>query len=491
MEHTQRSRGSAGPSSLVCKAVGATTTPCGAGRLPRIAPLRTAVAVSVLAMLPRAVAGQQEVLAEALKRTELANGLHVVVVENHTVPLASVLVAVRSGAFTQRPGEAGLAHLQEHVLFRAYGPEPGSFQQDVATLNGAYNGVTTAEVVTYFLTLPSDKTEQAIRILAKLVADSHADDDAMDGALPVVLDELAREASDPEAAFARQVAQELWGAGWHRRDVGGDSTSLRMLTKQRLNETYARYYVPNNAALIVTGDVDTTAVFRWAEEHFGSWQRGVDRVAGSDLPPPPALTGNRGVAASKPMYDVSVRIQYRGPGSRADPAAAAGAQIVVQMLNDQSSAFQQRLVEHGPYHWLRVDYEPLQDAGSITFWGKTSQADARVAVTSLLAELERLDELRGVTDEDLAIAKKRRIVDAALLLEQTATLAPVIASWWARSDAMLPLRHQEWDDAEIRRAAADFIRRYLVDTPKVIGVAGPPAVMRRVAAWLRTLQAPS
>jgi predicted Zn-dependent peptidase len=125
------------------------------------------------------------------------NGLRVTVLENHDVPLVTVLLAVRAGAFTQRPGEEGLSHLHEHVLLRSYGNDPAEFAEAAGRLNAMYNGTTGADVVTYYLILPSEETEDAIRLMARLITKARVRDRDLEQELPVVLGELAHEHSNP------------------------------------------------------------------------------------------------------------------------------------------------------------------------------------------------------------------------------------------------------------------------------------------------------
>src|SRR5437879_9681986 len=121
---------------------------------------------------PTPVRAQQSPLARFIHRTTLDNGLEIVVAENHAVPLATVLVAVRNGAFTQEPAERGLAHLYEHVLFRSYKGDPNAFGRAAGRLNAASNGFTSSEVVSYFLMVPSQNLDGAIDLMAGLFQDA-------------------------------------------------------------------------------------------------------------------------------------------------------------------------------------------------------------------------------------------------------------------------------------------------------------------------------
>src|SRR2546423_6918323 len=111
-------------------------------------------------------AAQQSPLARSIHQTKPDNGLAVVVVETQAVPLATVLVAVRNGAFTQEPAEEGLAHLYEHILFRSYQGDPNAFGRAAARLNAAFNGATSEEVVYFFLMVPSQNVDGAIDLMA-------------------------------------------------------------------------------------------------------------------------------------------------------------------------------------------------------------------------------------------------------------------------------------------------------------------------------------
>jgi zinc protease len=429
---------------------------------------------------------QADRAAEALHRFELDNGLELIVVENHAAPLATVLLAIRGGAAVQVKGEEGLAHLFEHVVFRSYGNEPAAFHIDAAKLNAISNGATDHELVYYFLTLPSENTEKGIRLLGRLITRAEFRRRDLKDEVNIVLDELERGQSDPEQALMRQVSRHLWGEAWHRRDLGGDSVSLMAITEDRLTEDYARFYVPNNAALIVTGDVSPSSVFEDTERHFGEWKRGPDPFDGAQFAPILPLSRSRAALVSHdPLYDVTIRLAMQGPSLRDDRAATYAADVLLQILNEPSSVFQERLVGSGLFQALGSSYLTLSEVGPITIAGKTTAFAAHDALLALIAQIDSLNLLVGVTDEDLAIAKKRREVDAVLALESTGTLAPSVASWWAGAGMDYYLSYRERLNAQTLEDLRQFARRYLVNQPRVIGMLGPTATMARIEDWLR------
>ena len=434
---------------------------------------------------PTPVRAQQSPLARFIHRTTLDNGLEIVVAENHAVPLATVLVAVRNGAFTQEPAERGLAHLYEHVLFRSYKGDPNAFGRAAGRLNAAFNGFTSSEVVSYFLMVPSQNVDGAIDLMAGLFQDARFSNQDLKEERPVVLNELQRHASDPEDRLGRQVAQALWGSSWSRKDASGDSVTLAGITLDHLKATYSRYYIPNNAALIVTGDVVTERVFEQARERFRDWKRGPDPFADRPIPPIAPRATNGVVMLAVDVRDVTIRIALQGPSVGQDTGATYAADALFDLLNDPESGFQQRLVTNGPFESVTGTYYTMSHSGPIEIVGKTSPERAQDALVRLLNELETLDVLEGVSDEDLAIAKKHREVQSALTRERIAGLAPALAQWWSSAGLDYHLAYDARIAAQTIADLRRFAGTYVVDRPRVIGVLAPLETTDRLAAWLR------
>lgn len=445
-------------------------------------PVPVAVAVLAAVSLSSEIASSQS----PPVRTTLDNGLEIVVVENHAAPLATVLVAVRNGSFVQQPGEEGLAHLYEHVVFRGYGSKPGDFETEVGRVKGSYNGGTSEEVVTYYLMVPAEKAADAIGLLARALFKARFESRDVEQERPIVLDELGRRESDPEGVLARRVSRELWGNAWYRKDVGGDSASLQGISLDRLRQVYDRYYMPNNAALIVTGDVSASGVVDVARRQFGDWKARSDSMVRRPPPPLAPLSGNRTVAVSGSMQDVTLLVAWRGPGLLTDTAGTYAAEALCAALNRPTSGLQLRLVDSGLFQSVAFSYRPLNEPGALEVYAKTTSSGAIGAFTALLSELDHLDRLAGPSQWDLTVAAKRREVAAALDWEQTAALAPDLASWWASGGLEYYLTHRQRVDAQSLDDLRAFVRKYLSGAPRVVGVLAPAAVTARLAEWLQT-----
>lgn len=451
-------------------------------------PYRSVALALVLAATTAPPAVAQEASRRlAVRDTALDNGLHVVVMERHTVALATVLIGIRSGAATQQPGEAGLAHLYEHVLFRSFRSDPSSFGWEVAALNGSYNGSTAEEVVTYYIIVPSENTDRAISLMGELLPRARFYDHDLEEERPVVLDEIARDQSDPERVLDRQVSRALWGDAWHRRDIGGDSLSLESITLDQLRDTFARYYVPNNAVLVVTGDVSVADVFAAAQRHFGEWPAAAEPFAGPPPVPFTPLGAQEIVTLSRPVQDVLITFRYQGPSVRTDTTDTYAMDALLEILNDPTSPFQQQLVANGPFLQLDVSYRVLNDVGEIAFTGRTDQRRARLAVVALVGALDGPPLQATITEESLAIARKRRALDRALAREETPTLAPSLAYWWATAGIGY---YRTYADRLSRQTTEDLVRvaeRYIARQPRAVGLLGPGTSVEGPAARLRQM----
>src|SRR5579859_3901020 len=155
----------------------------------RSARIGSAVASSLLWLVAAGGASGQS----AARDTILANGLEVIVAEHHTLPEATVVLAVRTGAFTQDEHQDGLAHLYEHLLFRTYPRGLEGFARDANAIDAGWNGETTEDLVEYFLEVPSRNVATAMHILSRLARGAKFSDKDLKAERPVVLDELARD----------------------------------------------------------------------------------------------------------------------------------------------------------------------------------------------------------------------------------------------------------------------------------------------------------
>lgn len=431
-------------------------------------------------------------LARIVHDTTLTNGLEVISVENHTVPLATVEVVVRTGAFTQDPGTEGVPHLFEHMLFRSFsGVDDESFGHAAGELHAINNGTTQDEQVSYYVTLPSGSLDRAIDLMAQLVRDPVFTQETLDEERRVVLNEFDRDQSDPQYRLERSVEQELWSTGWGRKNKVGEVKAINDATPKSLREIYHRYYIPNNAALIVSGDVTAAQVVHGAERHFGAWRRGQDPFATDPIPAMPPLAHSTSVILEDDVRNVTVRIEWQGPSAANDLDGTYAADVLGSVVNASGSSFQRRLVDSGLFTSVILSYQTLDHVGPITLYATTVADSLPRALPALARELVGLDDREAFSNDELTNSKRSRAVDAAFELDYPTEIAHTVGYWWS----VLGLGY--YMDYTTRMAAATradlrrYVDRYIHRAPAVVGILVPrgdhTAVQGPVAAFLSEL----
>lgn len=439
-------------------------------------PLR-AVALLLALSLPMATpvvahAQSRAELEKVLRRKVLSNGMEVIVVENHGVPIATLEIDVRNGAFTQSPEYAGLAHMYEHMFFKANAdlPLPDQFTDRAAELGAVFNGSTREEVVNYYLTLPADSLAGGLQFLASALRSPLFREDELKREKEVVLGEYDRNQAEPSFEFIQKATELLYPGQASRKNTIGDRDVIANVTPAQMRYIQKKYYVPNNSALIVTGDVDPDRVFALAEKFYGDWPRGADPFVADPIPPIPPLDGNKANISEQPIGAVAVLIQWQGPSVGKDPGSTFAADVFSDALNTPGSTFQKNLVDTGLWQGIGVNYYTLNNVGPVSISGQTSPEKFRVAMAALEREIARFTDPTYITPRELEAVKAQRVTSSAFGIEKASEIAHTIGFWW--SVASLDY-FMSYNDRMAQERITDLMRyttTYIKDKPRVTSV---------------------
>ena len=442
----------------------------------------TAQARSTTSAIARATA-QRATLEKVIKREVLPNGMEIIVAENHGVPLATIEIDVRNGAFTQAPGFEGLAHMYEHMFFKANAalPEREAFVDRAGELGAVFNGTTTEERVNYYVTLPSDSLRGGIQFIAAALRGPLFRSDELERERQVVLGEYDRAESNPFSALTNETGKVLWGSSWSRKDALGERPAILATSPAKLREIQKKYYIPNNSTLIVTGDVSPDSVFRAARDVFGDWQRGPDPFVADPIPPVPPLTASKGMVIEAPIGTIIVLLQWQGPSVGKDPDATYAADVFSDVLNQPNSGFQKRLVDSGLFQALGVNYYTLNQVGPISISGTTTPDKLKAALAALDKEIARFDDPGYFTAAELEPVKRQRVVGTAMGLERASGFAHTIGFWWSVASLEYYLGYGDNMAQQTTKDLNSYAARYIVNKPRVVGVMIDPDSRRRIA----------
>jgi len=425
-------------------------------------------------------AGQRAELESHIQRTTLPNGLEVIVVQNHGVPLVTIEADVKNGSFTQGPDYEGLSHLYEHMFFKANTafPNPDDFVGRAAELGAEFNGTTSEERVNYFLTLPADSAEGGMKFLADALMGPLFLKEELDREREVVIGEYDRNESSPFFQFTTSMGKALWTTAWSRKNPLGERTVIESTTPDKMRFIQQRYYIPNNTAIIITGDIAPEKAFFLARSIFSGWRRGPDPATVNPIPPIPPLVRDTALIVEKPVGATMLMLQWQGPSATKDPASTYAADVLSDVLNEPGSRFQRRLVDSGLFQSITVNYYTLNHVGPITIEGETTPEHLTRALAALHDEIRKLNDPGYFSADELSAVKEHRIVGTELGLEKASGFAQQLGFWWAVTGLDYFFGYV---DTMAKQTPADlqaYAAKYIIGKPHVTGVLIAPDARR-------------
>src|SRR5216684_568118 len=298
----------------------------------------------------------------------LANGLEVVVLEDHSVPIVTVELAVRNGSFTEPPELNGLSHLYEHMFFKANRAIANQEQylQKIGQLGIAYNGETREEVVEYYFTTTSPNLRAAMNFMRDATRYPLFDEREFERERQVVIGEIDRNESEPGFYLNREMSDRLFYKYPSRKNALGNRQTVSSATTAMMRLIQGRYYVPNNSALVVTGDVQAEDVYKMAQEFFSEWpRREKDPFVEFPLVEHPPLAKSEGTVILTPVQNVVFEIGWQGPSIGKDDAATYAADTFSFIMQQPDSRFQRDLVDTGLVNGVTIFYYTQRNVGPI------------------------------------------------------------------------------------------------------------------------------
>ena len=457
---------------------------------------RVVLALFLAALVPLAASAQD---VTGLASFTLDNGMELFVLENHTVPLARIQITFRTGALSQTPQTAGLFHLYEHMLFKGNAAHPTqtdlqAAMKDLGVAN--WNGGTSGENVSYYFTVPSDKAASGIQFWADAVRTPLLNPAELSTEKDVVVNEILGYLSDPDNIYGSALDKALFGKYPWRKDVSGSEALIRAATVPVLQAIRDTWYVANNAALFVGGDVDPAAVRAAVQKSFGDWKRAADPWS---PPPPPHPSPQQDVLLVYPdeaMYQgvFSVDLQYRGPDVTTSPAATYAADVLGGLIEDPNGKFKADIFAKVPglykKEYQSAAYATLRDGGYIYYstYGLISPSGGTFARLAQLkntyeAEMRSIARDPGYFTQANLDVLKRQLSDNVILERETVNgFIGALSFWWSSASTAYYLGYRDNLLRVAKPDIAKFITDYITSHGSVLAVRMNPADFAREKA---------
>jgi zinc protease len=254
-----------------------------------------------------------------VSETELGNGMRILVKSDHRAPVVVCMVWYRVGSIDEVSGTTGVAHVLEHMLFKGTKAVPaGEFSRIIAEAGGRDNAFTSRDYTGYFQTLHKSQLGLALRLEADRMVNALIAPDEFQKEIRVVMEERRWRTDDrPRALVYEQLNAAAFKAHPYRNPVIGWMSDLETMSAHDARTFYERWYAPNNATLVVVGDVSTEEVLKLAREHFGQLPR--KTLPQRRITDEPRQLGPQSITVRAPAELPYVLMAYKAPVLR-EPA---------------------------------------------------------------------------------------------------------------------------------------------------------------------------
>ena len=432
--------------------------------------LKTVLVMAMLVLSASAVFGQDRKVTE----TVLPNGLKVLLKEEHKSPVVTFQIWYRVGARNERLGKTGLSHVLEHMMFKGskkYGPK--QFSQVVQRNGGNDNAFTSKDYTAYFENFAADRLEIAMDLESDRMQNLLLDPkDFLSERDAVKEERRMRYEDDPTNTMVEQMMATAFAAHPYQWPVIGWMADIGNLTRDDLYQHYRTYYAPNNATIVVVGDIDQKKVLTLVQKYFGNIPRGpeVPKVGAAE----PKQLGEKRIVVKQEAELPAIYAGYKVPTIKHPDAYALNVLQGILASGKSSRLYKSLVYEKQIALYAGGDYEDVSADPHLfyVYAGVMPGKSTDEVEKALYAEIERLKN-EPVADEELQKAKNQAeasfvmsqdsVFYQAMLLGQFET----IAEWRIYARYLDNIRAVKKED--IQRVA----REYFTEDNRTVGILVP------------------
>lgn len=409
--------------------------------------------------------------------SKVPNGLELVAMESHKVPLVTIVLACKAGAMDETPDINGLTHLWEHMFFKGNRrlPNQEAFNKRIRQLGITYNGDTAAEKVRYFFTLPSVFLQEGLQFMADAISSPLLEAKELERERHVVLDEYDRSAAQPTFDFSNLQRAVVYGPLEYRRDPLGKRPTIEHATREQMLRIKNEVFVPRNCALLVAGDFKPKELEAGVTREFADWKT----PAGWKpiVPPPfPKFPATQSFVMARPnVQNAHVAIVYEGPKTRSQPKDSYAADVLVHLLEHRSGQFFKKFIDSGRTFEAGLAYYTQSQAGELELFAITDPKNATAIQKELVQEAALWAKPGYFTEAQLQDVRRKLTINHKRELNQPTEYIKSLAFWWAVTGLDYYASYLD----EMRKVTLTdvqaFARKWLEKKPHLDGIIVSPA----------------
>ena len=421
----------------------------------------------------------KQVSVEGVTEYRLENGLTVLLYPDMSQPTVTVNLTIFVGSRQEGYGEAGMAHLLEHMLFKGT-PEHSNIPQLLQERGARFNGSTWLDRTNYYETLPAsdENLEFTLRLEADRMVNSYVKGEDLASEMTVVRNEFERGENMPHKILRQRISSVAYD--WHNygKSTIGNRSDIERVPLPKLREFYRRHYQPDNALLVIAGKFDVEKSLRWTQKYFGAIpqpKREVDRTYTEE----PAQDGERTVTLRRVGEVALVGVGFHVPAGPHSEFAAID--VLNRILTSEPNGrLYKSLVETKLAARIGGSAYSLHDPGLLTLLAQAREVDLLEQLRERL--LATIDETArdGVSDSEVIRAQQQFLKRRELALANTSRFAVELSEWAAQGDWRLYFLFRDRVEAVTTEDVNRVAEKYLQPENRTVGIFLPTDEPRRV-----------
>ncbi len=403
---------------------------------------------------------------------QFANGFKVLLLEDRSQPQITTNITYLVGSRHEGYGEAGMAHLLEHLVFKGT-PKHKDIKAELTARGARWNGTTYFDRTNYFLTFAANRAnlEWAIELEADRMINSHISRADLDSEMTVVRNEFEAGENNVGGVLAQKIARIAYQ--WHNygRPTIGNRSDIENVPIERLQAFYRNYYQPDNAVLVIAGDFERDATLALVNQYFGAIPKPARTLLPTYTDEAPQ-DGEREVLLSRTGENRIVMVFYHAPaGTHPDFAAV---DVLALVLGDSPTGrLHKALVETKIATGVSGSDIMLAERGGLRFAASAPKsAPAAPMREALLKTVEGLasDPIRA---EEVERAKQRILTQMDVALTKTASFATGLTEWIALGDWRYFFRYRDYINGVTAESVNQAARAFLIPSNRTLGQFDP------------------
>ncbi len=351
--------------------------------------------------------------------TKLANGLEVVVLPDHRAPVVTHMVWYRAGSSDEPAGKSGIAHFLEHLMFKGTKEiAPGDFSKIIARNGGQDNAFTSHDATAYFQRVAKDRLPLVMRMEADRMANLTLNEENAKTELKVILEERRmRVDNDPASILGEQINAAQFAAHPYRIPIIGWENEIRGLTREDALAFYKHFYAPNNAILVVAGDVDAAEIMPLIEETYGKLAANPAITPRMRPKEPEQPAERRVILKDERAGKATIQRQYLTVSdTTAQPREAEALELLAKIVGSSNTS---RL-------YTRLVVKDKKASSTTGWYSGTGLDSGSLGFYAVAAPDTKLEEVEHIIDEVLADVRQNGVTQEELDRARNAAIAGIV-----------------------------------------------------------------